>query len=219
MLQALIFDMDGVILDNNAYHKQSWLAYSNILGHPLSEDAFAEKVYGKTNEEILLELLGDVLSKEEQLAHAETKEALYREMYAPHFTLATGLTSVLQMAKGAEVKLAIATNAPKSNLDFTLQTGKLDQWMQESVYAHMVEKPKPAPDLYLKAMELLHVQPESCIVFEDSLTGARAGKAAGAKVIGITTTYSRQELAKIVDYVIDSFEEVDMPLLLSIMGK
>jgi len=219
MLQALIFDMDGVILDNNAYHKQSWLAYSQILGKPLSEDAFASKVYGKTNEEILLELLGNVLSKEEQLAHAEAKEALYREMYAPHFTLATGLTNVLQLAKEAGVKLAIATNAPKSNLDFTIEKGQLDRWVQESVYAHMVEKPKPAPDLYLKAMELLEVQPEACIVFEDSLTGAKAGKAAGAKVIGITTTYSRQELTEIVDYVIDSFEEVDLPLLLSIVGK
>jgi HAD superfamily hydrolase (TIGR01509 family) len=218
MLEALLFDMDGVILDNNAYHKLSWLEYSKLLGQPLDDDSFGAKVYGKTNEEILEALLGPVLTKDEVQHHAEAKEALYRKMYEPHFELAAGLESFMQNVAESGLKIAVATNAPQSNLDFALEKGDLGRWVSAAVHSHLVAKPKPAPDIYLKAMELLGVEAANCVVFEDSLTGARAGKAAGAKVIGITTTYTRAELEPIVDYVIDSFTELSLQEVRDLVG-
>jgi beta-phosphoglucomutase len=207
--KALIFDMDGVIFDNNSFHLDSWMEYSKQMGHPLSMEDFPSKVYGKTNEEIIYALKGSEVSQEEVQLHAETKEALYRKMYDPYFKIAEGLIPLWNYSKEVGMKVGIGTNAPQSNLDYAVRKAGLDHYAQAFVHAHLVEKPKPAPDVYLKVMELLGVSGAESWIFEDSLTGVRAGKAAGATVIGITTTYPRADLEKDADWVVGSFVEVE----------
>lgn len=211
--QALIFDMDGVIFDNNPYHLTAWLAYSKQMGHPLHPDDFPTRVYGKTNEEIIYQMLGADTPEDIVQQHAEAKEALYRTLFEPHFRLAEGLTALWDTARAQGLKVGLATNAPFSNLDYAWQKAQLAQWIQAAAHAHLVNKPKPAPDIYLKVMEMLQVSPDRVVIFEDSLTGIQAGKAAGATVIGITTTYPREKLAQSADYVIDHFDEVRLSMI------
>jgi HAD superfamily hydrolase (TIGR01509 family) len=84
--------------------------------------------------------------------------------------------------------IGLATNAEAANVDFVLGRAGIRKYFRAIVSAHAVARPKPAPDVYLKAAALLGASPEQCIVFEDSVTGVAAGLAAGMRVVAVTTT-------------------------------
>jgi beta-phosphoglucomutase len=123
-------------------------------------------------------------------AHGAAKEALYREMLAPRIakTLVPGLIAFLERHR--EIPAAVATNAEPANVEFVLRAAGIAHFFRAAVDGHQVANPKPHPDIYLRAAELLGVPPANCVVFEDSHGGLTAGLAAGMPVIGITTTYS-----------------------------
>jgi HAD superfamily hydrolase (TIGR01509 family) len=85
--------------------------------------------------------------------------------------------------------MAVATNAEPANVDFLLEEAGLRPYFRTVVDGHQVENPKPHPDVYLRAAELLEIAPANCIVFEDSFSGVAAGLAAGMRVIGVSTTH------------------------------
>jgi beta-phosphoglucomutase len=205
---AIIFDMDGVIIHNNDWHLKSWLIFARQLGMQLTEEEFPTKVFGKTNEQILEKAFPQ--ASENQLhAWSLEKEALYREMYSPHFQLADGLEAFLKNLKSANLKIAVASNAPLVNVDFALDLGKIRPYFDVVMYAGLVPKPKPAPDIYLKSAELLYQQPGDCYVIEDSPTGLEAARLAGCRTIAITSTYAKADLLPLADQVFDHFEEIN----------
>ncbi len=208
MVKAFLFDMDGVLCDNNAFHRTSWLEYARRLGKELTEDDILTKVYGKTNKEILEYVKGQPLDADVIEHHAELKEALFRDMYRPHFCLTAGVFQFLTDAKAAGCKLAVVTNAPQSNMDFTIEMGELAPLFDARVHAAMVPNPKPAPDIYLKAAELVGVDPKDCVVFEDSLTGIRAGLAAGCRVVAIASTMPEDQLRALTPEVVKDFTQI-----------
>jgi HAD superfamily hydrolase (TIGR01509 family) len=200
--------MDGVILDNNAWHKKSWLIFAEKYGFKLTDEDFDKRVYGKTNHEILKTEFPDA-SDGQYDAWAEEKEAIYREIYLPDFELVKGLPQLLDALKEKEIPTGVASNAPKINVDFALDTGKIRSFFQAIVYADLVPRPKPFPDIYLKTASILNRQPQNCVIFEDSLTGIAAAKAAGAKVIALTTTYAKRNLMLAgADRVIENFSGI-----------
>lgn len=206
--RAFLFDMDGVICDNNAWHRTTWLAYAEQLGKKLSEQDIETKVYGKTNAEILAFVLGRPVDADELHQHAESKEALFRQQYGPHFALTPGLEAFLEAAKIQDIAIGLATNAPLSNLEFTWQKGQLSRFFKVRTHAAEVTHPKPAPDLYLLCAERLGVAAAQSVVFEDSLTGIRAARAAGAKVVGVASTISEAVLAPLCNKVITDFSQI-----------
>src|SRR5580704_3188970 len=110
---ALIFDMDGVIVDSNPLHRESWLLYNLRFGIETSE-AMQQRMYGKRNDEIVRDFFGDSLSEEQVIRHGAEKEQLYREMMAPRLekSLVPGVTRLLQQRNGTPVGLA--TNAERA---------------------------------------------------------------------------------------------------------
>lgn len=206
-LKALILDMDGVIINNNDWHLHSWLEFASKLGIPLTAEEFPERVFGKTNEQILLTYFPDADTKQLREWSLE-KEALYREMYAPHFALAEGLEALLQKATKANLKIAVASNAPLVNLDFALDLGKIRPFFQAILYADLVANPKPAPDIYLASAAHLGLLPADCAVIEDSPTGLQAAKAAGCLPIAIASTYPSEKLQQFTEQVFPDFEAI-----------
>jgi beta-phosphoglucomutase len=208
---ALIFDMDGVIVDSNPLHRESWLLYNRRFGIETSE-AMQQRMYGKRNDEIVRDFFGDSLSEEQVIRHGAEKEQLYREMMAPRLerSLVPGVTRLLQQRNGTPVGLA--TNAERANVDFVLdgvQVGDLPlrSCFQVVVDGHQVARPKPAPDIYLRAAELLGAEPRNCIVFEDSHTGVEAARAAGARVVGVRTTHKE---FKNIELSVDDFRSPEL---------
>ena len=181
-----MFDLDGVLLDSMQLHIDAWEFYLKFQG--ISDDRLSERMHGKRNDEIVREIFGLSLSAEEVFRHGAAKEALFREMMRPHLEqkLVPGIRSFLESWK--TVPMGLGSNAEPPNVDFVLDGARLRPYFQSVVDGHQVQRPKPDPEIYLKAAAQLGVDPENCIVFEDSMTGVNAGLRAGAKVVGIGTT-------------------------------
>jgi beta-phosphoglucomutase len=214
---AFLFDMDGVICNNNAYHRLSWIEYAKKLGKTLTEQDIEDKVYGKTNEQILQLIFGNSISSQDIDFHAEGKEALFREMYGPHFALTPGLESFLEEAKELGIQLGLATNAPESNLNFTWKAGNLERFFTVAAHPGLVKQPKPAPDLYLYVCEKLQIEPKNAIVFEDSLTGIEAARAAGCEVVAIASTHSVEKLQAVANLVAVDFTYITPAMCLDLL--
>jgi beta-phosphoglucomutase family hydrolase len=187
-IQALLFDMDGVIVDSNPLHRTVWAQYNRRYGVETT-DEMQLRMYGKRNDEIVRDFFGPELTDAEVFRRGAEKEALYREMLLPLIgtCLVPGVRAFIERHR--ELPAAVATNAEPANLEFVLRESGLRQYFRAAVDGHQVKRPKPHPDIYLHAAELLGVARENCVVFEDSGTGVRAALAAGMRVIGVTTTH------------------------------
>lgn len=184
---ALLFDLDGVIVDSNPVHVQVWRDYlSRYQIDP--GDSWPSRMYGRRNDDIVRDFFGNHLSDEEVFSHGASKEALYREAMRGQLAgrLVPGVVAFIQSQRG--MAMAVATNAEPANADFVLTESGLRSHFAAVVDGHQVERPKPAPDIYLRAAQLLGRPPQNCIVFEDSPAGVEAAIAAGARVVALTTT-------------------------------
>lgn len=211
---AAIFDMDGVIADTNPYHTIAWREYYQRNGKPLSDADFVKHVSGNHNRAIARHLFeGKDLTDAEAYQIGDEKEALFRELYAPHIVPVPGIPAFLKVLKAAGIKTAVATSAPVENLDFVMEKLGLRDYFDVLLHEKLVSRPKPDPEIYQKAMSMLGVDPADSVIFEDSMTGIKAARAAGAYVVGVTTTHTPEELAEVADFVIQDFEELDVSSL------
>jgi beta-phosphoglucomutase len=202
---AVIFDMDGVIVDSNPYHKIALKQFCEKHGYYLSDEELKSRIFGRTNKNWLLSLFNGKVTAKQIKDFEEEKESLFREIFAPHIKPIRGLISFLEMLETRKIPRAVATSAPPANVQFTLEKTKTRKFFQVIVDGDAVENSKPHPEIYLKTIAAIHFPPEKCIVIEDSLSGIAAGRQAGCKVIGITTTHNRAEMSD-TDLVIDDFD-------------
>lgn len=212
---AVIFDMDGVIVDNSSFHVLAWNRFLLANGIAFKDD-MKKKVFGATNREHLKIFFKRELSDAEVLDFENEKEHIYREIYAPLIKPVKGLIFFLQLLVENNIPIALATSAPKVNIDFVLEKTNTDRFFTKIYDASMVIKGKPDPEIYRKAIDSLGISPANSIVFEDSVNGIQAAKAAGAKVIALTTTHSAIELP-LVDIIIKDFEGLTVSTLKKIL--
>ena len=182
---GLIFDLDGVIIDSMPFHQRAWQRYLEVTGIGTRESL--DFMHGQRNEEIVRGLLGPDAALETVMAHGAAKEQMYRDMLRDRLGdhLVAGIAEWLAHVPGAPI--ALATNAEPANVDFVLDGGGLRPYFQAIVDGSQVERPKPAPDVYLRAAELLKIPPRNCVVFEDSPVGVAAAVSAGMRVVGVLT--------------------------------
>lgn len=203
---ALLFDMDGVIVDSNPLHRESWALFNSRYGVATTE-AMQQRMYGRRNDEIVRDFFGGGLPPKEVAARGKAKEELYREMMAPRVEefLVPGIRRFLERHK--DMPMGLASNAEPENVALVLDRAALRPYFRAVVDGCQVRNPKPHPDAYLRAAELLQVEPANCIVFEDSPSGVAAGVAAGMRVIGLSTTYGNLPGTHIT---IDNFLSIDL---------
>jgi len=182
-LRGVILDMDGVIVDSTSLHNDAWRAYMQGLGMPCED--IESRMYGRRNDEIVLDFFGGHLTAAEIFEHGARKERLYREMMAARLetSLIPGVMGFLERHAGASK--AVASNAEPENVNFVLDGLALRRHFEVIIDGMQVERPKPHPDIYARAARMLNVEPENCIVFEDSPIGIEAARSAGARVVGI----------------------------------
>ncbi|MGB3616742.1 MAG: HAD family phosphatase [Catalinimonas sp.] len=196
---ALVFDMDGVIVDSNPYHKRSLLAFIRRYGYDLGEAELREKVFGRNNREWIPNVFSDRDLSDEVVRHyAEEKERLFREMYAEAVAPLPGLRTFLDRLQTLGVPYAIATSAPRANVDFTLDRTDLTRYFTTILHESHFDRGKPDPEIYRRAAAALRFDPARCLVFEDSLSGVEAARRAGCPVVGVTTTHPPEELTDTV---------------------
>ncbi len=203
---GVIFDLDGVLIDSGPFHKLSWYELARKEGFAMSDEIFY-RTFGMQNYMIIPILAGRQLPAEEINRMSEWKEKHYRELIAEKIELMAGAKTLLENLKNNGFLLAIGSSAPLANLDVVLKRCEISDYFNACVTGEDVCNSKPAPDTFLKAAQKLSLPSERCTVVEDSVPGIQAGKAAGMKVVAVTTTRNRQDL-KHADLIVDSLSEL-----------
>ncbi|MDD5327380.1 MAG: HAD family phosphatase [Phycisphaerae bacterium] len=202
---AVIFDLDGVLVDTGWAHKQAWFAFAEKQGMPISDDFFLA-TFGMNNNSIIPMLLGRALSPQQLNLLSDWKEKLYRRIVADKLAPDKNLEVLLADLKQKGFRLAIGSSTPKANLDLIRKRMNFDQYFDAYVTCEDVTEGKPSPQTFLKAAAKLSMPQGRCIVVEDAIAGVEAAKAAKMLVLAVATTRKRADLAK-ADLIFDTLAE------------
>ncbi len=216
MIKGVIFDMDGVLVDNMAIHQEAFAQYCaqyNVEG--LQE--IIDRCSGMGNDEIMREVFPpEIIESKGLRTLAFEKEALYREIYAPIVKPVEGLKPLLESLRKRGLKIAVGSSGCRLNVEFVLDACGIAEYFDALVYEELVTRCKPDPEIYLTAIEKLGLQSSECLVFEDAKFGIMAARGAKvAKVVGVATTLSAEVLKSQtdVDEVISDYTGVINSLL------
>lgn len=211
---AIIFDLDGTLIDNNTFHIEAWKAFYEKKGLPFSMDIYRDRINGRINKDIFRIILGDDITEEEIENYGAEKEELYRTLYAPHIKPIDGLISFLESMQLLKMPMGIATSGIVPNIEFMFQHLPMRHFFSVITDGSMVMHGKPNPEIFLKTAASLQVNATDCIAFEDSIAGIRSARAAGMFTIGLSTTHTTTELIDEAHWVIPDYTYSSTPNLL-----
>lgn len=214
--QAVIFDMDGVLVDSGWAHRQAWFDLAAQEGLEMSDEFFS-RTFGMQNDTILPMMRPDI-SPLELARLSDWKEQRYRDLVLTQPKAAEGVLALLGDLRAKGFRLAIGSSAPKANLDVFWHPLGLADYFEASITKEQVIEGKPAPETFLKAAAKLGVDPEWCVVVEDATHGVQAAQAGGMKVVAVTTTRSREELSS-ADRVVDSLAELKADDFVALLNR
>ncbi len=196
LTQALIFDMDGTMIDSMPAHGKTWMDFAIRQGVDISYDEMMRRTMGRNGLECVRVLL-DQPHMDEDLAWAlvHEKEQLYRDTFAPVFAEVTGFKAFASAARSQGLKIAVGTAGDIHNVAFVLKHLKMNPAPDAIARGDEGFPGKPTPAIFLEAAKRLNVRPESCIVFEDAPFGIEAARRAGMRAVAICTSHTAAELA------------------------
>jgi HAD superfamily hydrolase (TIGR01509 family) len=197
--RAVIFDLDGTIVDNMFLHAEAFAVFAERHGLPALTSADRAKLDGRRNSEIFPVLFGREMAADEWQAYEHEKEELYRELSRGRLTLVAGLPALLDRLESRGMARALATSAPELNVAHTLNEVGLASAFPTIVRGDQVPRGKPAPDVFVEASRQLDVPPDDCVVFEDAPMGILAAQAAGMRVVAVTTSFSAAQFGALAD--------------------
>lgn len=212
MIKAVIFDMDGVIIDSEPVHLELEQELFRNLGLNISHEehlAFVgstsyymwDAVKNKYNLPYTLEELVET-DRTKYLNHISSPEGSVKPI--------DGVNELIKELHSCGLKLAVASSSPIDVIELVIRTLKLDKYFDILVTGDYVERSKPEPDIFLYAADKLSVEPHECVVIEDSYNGVQAAKKAGMKIIGFINPNSGNQDLSSADMIINSFKSADI---------
>jgi beta-phosphoglucomutase-like phosphatase (HAD superfamily) len=193
--RALLFDMDGTMVDSMPAHARSWEVFARRHGIAMPVEEILRRTTGRNGVECIRELFGPDVEDERALDLIGEKEAIYREAFAREFREVAGFRAFAQLALQGGLKIAVATAGDRHNIAFALQHLRLAQPPHAIVGGDEGIAGKPEPDLFLEAARRVQAPPAECIVFEDAPFGIEAARRAGMRAVAICSTHEAAELA------------------------
>lgn len=211
-VRGCIFDFNGTLLFDTPAHADAWRAFLLEEGVAVTDADIQKHIQGRPNPDILRHFLGE-LTDQEILTCSKRKEEKYRAVCLQKndwFRLVDGVPEMFDRLQAEGVPFTIATSSQWDNVSFYFEHLGLDRWFtpETLVFDDGKMRGKPAPDIYLRAMALIGCRPDECAVFEDSLSGIQAGRAAGAGwIIAVDSDLDREKLLRVegVSRVVSNF--------------
>lgn len=200
----MLWDLDGTLVDSGDYHWRAWRETMRAEGVELSYQQFLDS-FGQRNDRILSHWLGADAATDVIQRIGASKEAMYRE-----FARSEGLVPLpgarewVMRLRSRGWSQAIASSAPRANIDVMLAAIGIAEWIDAIVSAEDVSRGKPDPDVFLAAVECLKVPPARCVVVEDAAAGVEAARRGGMRSIGVNAT-----VALVADVYVRSLEDLD----------
>jgi len=205
---AVLWDMDGVLVDSGEFHYVAWVEILGREGLAYTRDQF-NAMFGMDNRGVLTTLLGREPEAAWLAPVSDEKEAAFRAAILGKAEPLPGVVRWLTRLKAAGVRQAVASSAPPANIDLLIDALNLRQYF-DAVVSTFGMAGKPDPGVFLEAARRVGVPPERCLVVEDAIAGVQAAKRAGMACLAVTNTNTRAALASAgADRLVDSLEELD----------
>jgi beta-phosphoglucomutase family hydrolase len=212
---AVLWDMDGVLVDTGEFHFQSWKEAFDELDISFSKEDF-RKTFGMNNAGILEWVFGREPDPEEVSRISDKKESLFRELVKGKAEALPGVLNWLEQFQNWGMKQAITSSAPPENIEALLMELKIKAYF-DTIVSGFDLPGKPNPDVFLKAARIFQVESENCIVVEDAIAGVEGAKRAGMSCIAVTTTNPAGALEK-ADFIFDNLGEMSQEDFLSLLA-
>ncbi|MCE5328843.1 HAD family phosphatase [bacterium] len=216
MIKAVIFDMDGTIADSEKIAQKVTREFFKKRGIVLTREE--EKImFGLNWKDLVKEVLGSRGHDYSQSIKNTLKERYVRTMKKDVKALPGVYDLLSDVSKN--FKVGLATNSRHREVDIIFDKLGFHEYFHLKLARDHVKKGKPDPEIYLKTAEIFEVNPSECVVFEDSIIGLRAAKAAGMKCVAVVSTYTREELEPEADLVIECYKDINLSKILALGGE
>jgi nucleoside-diphosphate kinase len=209
--RAVLWDMDGVIVDSSFYHMRSWQETFHQTGITFTDDDF-KHVFGLRNDEIIHAILGKDFTQEKFEVIVQAKETTFRRLIRDNVKALPGVLKLLADINAAGFQQAMVSSTPVENIDLIIGTLGINHYFRYIISGYDVTEGKPSPQGYLLAAKRLGVNTENCVVIEDAIAGVQAAKNGGMKCIAVTNTHSAASLAE-ADLIVSSLEAVNVKVV------
>ncbi|WP_392532535.1 HAD-IA family hydrolase [Nostoc sp. C117] len=195
MLSAILFDLDGTLVDSEPLHYKAWCETLRNYGLEINEEFYKINIIGGINSQVIRNIFPS-MSYEEREKFADQKETRFRQLAVEELKPLDGLSKLLMWTQKLGLKRAVVTNSPRKNAILTLEILGLSNFFNVVVVGGEAVAPKPHPAPYRQALDYLGMIPESTIAFEDSLTGISSSVGAGIYTIGVASSQSPDHLCQ-----------------------
>jgi beta-phosphoglucomutase len=217
---GVLWDMDGTLVDTAELHFRAWQALARELGRPITRAAF-EATFGQRNPEVIRQMMDPGATEAEVADLGARKEELYRAEARRGVSLLPGVRALLERLHAAGFKQAIASSAPRANLELILQLTRIEPLIDALASMEDTQRGKPDPQVFLVAADRLKIPPERCLVVEDAVAGVEAARAGGMKCIAVTFVGhhdSERLRAAGADLVVENLQEVFVSTIQQLLG-
>jgi beta-phosphoglucomutase len=208
MAKAVIWDMDGVIVDSAPCHKRAWQQVFQKRGVNFTDDDFSHN-FGKRNDSIIMKILGQDTPKKEVHDVIIEKESRFRNMMMGNINPLPGAIALIKQLTECDFKIAISSSSPFENINLITCSLSIRDHFHAIVSGQEVAEGKPSPQGFLLAAQRLGVKPRHCIVIEDAVAGVTAAKDGEMHCLAVTNTHPREKLLE-ADRVVDTLEEINV---------
>lgn len=209
MLKAVLFDMDGVIIDSEPLHQKAYYAMFKEVGITISEELY-QSFTGQATLQICRQLVQEYNLNRVPQELVNIKRSIFKQLFLndPDLGLIAGVRELIEDYYKNGLILVLASSASMTTINNVFSKFELNQYFKAKLSGADLEESKPNPEIFLKAVEASGCKPSECMVIEDATNGIKAAHAAGIFCVGFKSLHSKNQNYSLANKVISSFEEI-----------